>query len=111
MDRSEVARLVAEALGVAEDQGNAWYETSKPGLLYKDGFNIGSNYWRCRCEEWLLERGLTLRLSPTGEQSCYEDFGFWLEILGIHSPLAEAPARLVAEVWCRQQQQHQQGAA
>lgn len=110
MDLREVAKLVAEALELriffSCDGKLLWYDRQdKTGLLElnAEGQNISSDYWRCRCEEWLHDQDYRILLGDGDYHEAEHAEREWMPT--VICPLAEAPARLVAEVWKRMKEQ------
>src|SRR5574341_1732105 len=104
MDLREVAKLVADALELEPgiDRASWWAKGDSEHLFHEDGRDIAEDYWRCRCEEWLHERG-QIAYTRRGRTTLHEFVKISPPIWDccVACPLAEAPARLVAEVWQR----------
>jgi hypothetical protein len=103
----KIAASVAKALGLVESvSGDCWAALSYPDPddkswlylehLMKDGSNIYSPYWQCRCRDWLLESGHAISMGWTNEH-----FIAWWESAGvskkktIECPASEFAARAI----------------
>ena len=102
---SEVAADVAMALKL---KGH-WSHEEHPRFLMEDGSNITDPYWRCRCEDFLLENGWSFRADATylrlGRHEAAEDVHDIFTKVFVDCPWPEAAARLVSAVW----RKHQEG--
>ena len=104
---SEVAADVAQALGL-EILGSTlrWitpYDPLKPDegvRLYFDGSNITEDYWRCRCEDWLIDQGWVFTAAKEPFAVAFDE-----EPIVIACPWPEAPARLVSAAYRKMQEE------
>lgn len=91
----EVAKCVAEALGLSR-VGGGWHDEQE-GLPYlaDDGYNLFTPYWFQRCLLWLLEQGSFDYWTSAGVR--------WVpypskETIELSCPAEEVPARIVAAI-------------
>ena len=91
---SEVAADVAQAL---KTKGH-WSHEAHPRFLMEDGSNLNSPYWRCRCEDWLIEHGWRFVHQDHHLQYPTDPS------LAVTCPWPETPARLVSAVYRKMQE-------
>ena len=107
---SEVARDVAEALGLKEsrhprDPGytSRCYQNDMR-ILWGDGSNLTDPYWFKACCEWLLTHGWDFACKNDGHECWkFDDSPRGVSQVDLNCPWPEAPARLVSAVWRRMQ--------
>jgi len=120
---SEVAQDVAQALGLELFDYIKFGKTMSPPVevihnktfyripddqlspeLSIDGSNLTDPYWRCRCEDWLDERGWHFSNRTLVTAWHKDDKGKRYHVEA-YCPWPEAPARLVSAVWRRMQEE------
>lgn len=82
----QITASVAKALSL-EEQAREWGHWDKGWIwLQKDGSNLLSDYWRCRCMDWLIEHNFTITMN---EDHCVCGTVIY------HCTAAEFPARAI----------------
>ena len=99
---TEVAADVAAALGLerhVDNEGLIYWVDDMAVLEADNGeYGLTDPYWRCRCEDWLHERGSIVFGREDIRGAALKTVQGWIEV---SSPWPEAPARLVSAVWRR----------
>lgn len=109
-DLSLIAADVAQALELIFPGTGQWW-TDKEIDLYFDGSNLTDPYWRCRCEDWLLERGWSFSAHQTPMHPMHVAVNMRGDMrqLLVECPWPEAPARLVSAVWQKMKDGYSEG--